>query len=171
MSIYSTKDRVWHDSEKVRAIIRAGRPMIFFHNHSAEGGRAAMFPSYKDFGAAGLFSFMVYAENPDVPVEFRVVQPGKESTSVSYGFRGSAVEDIKKIALEYRKAVSLKTDVAQIGLRQNLLGYHLAKDSFIDYLQYACPVDLGRRGAEVCRTHPQYFIWPSERFFMHYRPQ
>ena len=139
MSIYSTKDRVWHDSEKVRAIIRAGRPMIFFHNHSAEGGRAAMLPSYEDFGAAGLLAFMVYAENPDVPVEFRVVQPGKESTSVSYGFRGSAVEDIKKIALEYRRAIALEADVAQIEVRQDILDYHLAKESLINYLQYACP--------------------------------
>jgi hypothetical protein len=130
-----------------------------------------MFPSYEDFGAAGLISFMVYGKNRELPVEFRVVQPGKESTIVSYGFRGSAVEDIKRIALEYRKAATLKTDVAQIGLRQNLLGYHLAKDSFIDYLQYACAGDLGRKRAKVCKRHPQYFIWPSERFFMHYRPQ
>ena len=171
MTLYSTRDRVRHDPEKLKAVIKAGKPMIFFHNHPAEDGRAAMFPSYDDFGVAGLFSFMVYRENPSLAVEFRVMQLGEESTIVSYGFKGTAVEDIKKIALEYRNAVALKADVAQIEMRQNLLDYHLAQDSFNDYLQYACPVDLARKDAEVCRTHPQYFIWPSDRFFIHYRPQ
>jgi hypothetical protein len=170
-TLYSTRDRVRHDPEKLKTVIKAAKPMIFFHNHPAEDGRAAMFPSYSDFGVAGLFSFMVYRENPSLPVEFRVMQLGRESTSVSYGFKGTAVEDIKKIALEYRNAVALKTDVAQIEMKQNLLDYHLAQDSFNDYLQYACPVDLSRKDAEVCRTHPQYFIWPSDRFFIHYRPQ
>jgi hypothetical protein len=170
-TLYSTRDRVWHDPEKLKAVIKAGKPMIFFHNHPAEDGRAAMFPSYNDFGVAGLFSFMVYSEDPNLPVEFRVMQFGKESTTVSYGFKGTAVEDIKKVALEYRNAVALKADVGQIEMRQDLLDYHLAQDSFNDYLQYACPVDLLRKDAEVCRTHPQYFIWPSDRFFIHYRPQ
>jgi hypothetical protein len=170
-TLYSTRDRVRHDPEKLKTVIKAAKPMIFFHNHPAEDGRAAMFPSYSDFGVAGLFSFMVYRENPSLPVEFRVMQLGTESTSVSYGFKGTAVEDIKKIALEYRNAVALKADVAQIEMKQNLLDYHLAQDSFNDYLQYACPVDLSRKDAEVCRTHPQYFIWPSDRFFIHYRPQ
>jgi hypothetical protein len=171
-TLHSTRDRVWHDPEKLKAVIKAGKPMIFFHNHSAEDGRAAMFPSYNDFGVAGLFSFMVYSKDPNLPVEFRVMQLGKEGTTVSYGFTGTAVEDIKKLALEYRNAVALKTDVAQIEMRQHLLDYYLAQDSFNDYLQYACPEDLARKDAEeVCRTHPQYFIWPSDRFFIHYRPQ
>ena len=170
-TLYSTRDRVRHDPEKLETVIKAGKPMIFFHNHPAEDGRAAMFPSYSDFGVAGLFSFMVYRENPSLPVEFRVMQLGRESTSVSYGFKGTAVGDIKKIALEYRNAVALSADVAQLEMNQNLLDYHLAQDSFNDYLQYACPVDLSRKDAEVCRTHPQYFIWPSDRFFIHYRPQ
>jgi len=145
--------------------------MIFFHNHPAEGGGAAMFPSYDDFGVAGFLSFMVYRENPSLTVEFRVVQLGKERTIVSYGFKGTALKDIKKVALEYRNATARKADVAEIEKRQSLLDYHLAQDSFNDYLQYACPVDLARNDAEVCRTHPQYFIWPSDRFFIHYRPQ
>jgi len=145
--------------------------MIFFHNHPAEGGRAAMFPSYDDFGVAGFLSFMVYRENPSLAVEFRAVQLGKERTIVSYGFKGTALKDIKKVALEYRNATARKADVAVIEKRQSLLDYHLAQDSFNDYLQYACPVDLARNDAEVCRTHPQYFIWPSDRFFIHYRPQ
>ena len=170
-TLYSTRDRVRHDPEKLKTVIKAGKPMIFFHNHPAEDGRAAMFPSYSDFGVAGLFSFMVYRENPSLPVEFRVMQLGREITSVSYGFKGTAVEDIKKIALEYRNAVALKANIAQIEMKQDLLDYHLAQDSFNNYLQYACPVDLSRKDAEVCRTHPQYFIWPSDRFFIHYRPQ
>jgi hypothetical protein len=170
-TLYSTRNTVRHDPEKLKAVIKARKPMIFFHNHPAEGGRAAMFPSYDDFGVAGLFSSMVYRENPNLAVEFRVMQPGKETSVVSYGFKGTAVEGIKKIALEYRNAVALKADMTQIELRQNLLDYRLAQDSFNDYLQYACPVDLDRKDAEVCRTHPQYFTWPSDRFFIHYRPQ
>ena len=130
-----------------------------------------MFPSYSDFGVAGLFSFMVYREDPSLAVAFRVMQLGRENTTVSYGFKGTAVEDIKKVAREYRNAVALKADVAQIEIRQNLLDYRLAQESFNDYLEYACPVDLARKDAEVCRTHPQYFIWPSDRVFIHYRPQ
>jgi hypothetical protein len=107
------------------------------------------------------------------------MQLGKESTTVSYGFKGTAVDEIKKIALEYqnayrnayRDAASLQADVAQIEMRQNILDYHLAQESFSDYLQYACPVDLARKDAEVCQTHPEYFLWPSDRFFVHYRPQ
>lgn len=170
-TLYSTRDRVRHDPEKLKAVIKAGKPMIFFHNHPEEEGRAAMFPSYEDFGAAGLFSFLVYRENPSLPVEFRVMQLGDEITSVSYGFKGTATEDIKKVALEYREATASRADVAEIEMRQNVLDYHLAQDSFNDYLQYACPVDLSRKDAEVCGTHPQYFIWPSDRFFIHYRPE
>ena len=170
-TLYSTRDKVRHDPEKLKAVIKAGKPMTFFHNHPAEDGRAAMFPSYDDFGVAGLFSFIVYKENPGLAVEFRVMQLGTERTIVSYGFKGTAVDDIKKIALEYRQAVASKADVAQIEMRQGLLDYHLAQDSFNDYLQYACPVDLARKDAEVCTTHPQYFTWPSDRFFIHYRPQ
>jgi hypothetical protein len=167
----STRDRVRHDPEKLKAVIKAGRPMIFFHNHPAEDGRAAMFPSYDDFGVAGLFSFMVYREDLRLAVEFRVVQLGDKRTIVSYGFKGTAVEDIKKLAQEYRNAVALNADVAPIEMKQKILDYHLAQESFNDYLQYACPVDLARQDAEVCRTHPQYFIWPSDRFFLHHRPQ
>jgi hypothetical protein len=170
-SFYSTKDRVWHDTEKLNAVIKAGKPMIFFHNHAPEDGRAAMFPSYNDFGVAGLLLFMAYREDPSLAVEFRVMQLGNERTTVSYGFKGTAVADIKKLAQEYRNAVALKADVAQIEMRQNLLDYHLAQDSFNEYLRYACPMDLARTDAEVCRTHPQYFLWPSDKFFIHDRPQ
>jgi hypothetical protein len=90
---------------------------------------------------------------------------------VAYGFKAAALEDIKKLALEYRDALAHKADVAQIEMKQSLLDYHLARDSFNDYLQYACPVDLARKDAEVCKTHPEYFIWPSDRFYLHFRPQ
>jgi len=178
VTLNSTRDRVRHDPEKLKAVIQAGKPMVFFHNHPADDGRAAMFPSYDDFGVAGLFSFMVYRQDPALAVEFRVIQPGQENTIVAYGFKGTALEQIRKFALEYRNAAGVQAqvaqdvaqDVAQIELRQNILNYHLSQDSFNDYLQHACPVDLGRNDAEVCRTHPQYFLWPSDRFFVHYRP-
>jgi hypothetical protein len=171
VTLYSTRDRVAHDPEKLKAVIKAGKPMIFLHNHPAEDGTAAMFPSYNDFGVAGLFSFVVYAENPNLTVGFRVIQPAGEITIVSYGLKGAAIEDVKKLAQEYRNTLARQTDVAQVEMKQNLLNYRLAQDSFNEYLQYACPVDLARRDAEVCRTHPQNFIWPSDRFFIHYRPQ
>jgi len=171
VTLASTRDQVRHDPDKLKAVIKAGKPMIFLHNHPPEDGRAAMFPSYEDFGVAGLFSFMAYAENPNAAVEFRVVQLSRETTIVAYGFKGTALEEIKKSAEEYRKAAALHEDVAPIEMRQGLLDYHLAQDSFNEYLQHACPADLTRKDAEVCRTHPEYFLWPSEKFFLHYRPQ
>jgi hypothetical protein len=170
VSLSSTRDRVRHDPEKLKTIIEAGRPMVFIHNHP-DDGHAAMFPSYDDFGVAGLFSFLVYRENPKLPVEFRVMQPGADKGIVSYGFKGSAAEEIRELAKEYRVAAARNADLAQIEVKQGVLDYHLAQDSFHEYLQYACPVDLSRPDAEVCRTHPQFFIWPSDRFFLHYRPQ
>ena len=150
VTLGSTKNRVLHDPEKLRAVIQAGRPMIFFHNHPADAGRAAMFPSYDDFAVAARFSSMVYAENPQLSVEFRMMQMSDENTIVSYGFKGTALREIRNAAEEYRSH---------------------ALESLNEYLQYACPVDLSRPDVEVCRTHPQYFIWPSDRFFIHYRPQ
>jgi hypothetical protein len=171
VTLSSTRDRVRHDPDKLKAVIEAGKPMIFFHNHPPEDGRAAMFPSHDDFGVAALFSSLAYRENPQLAVEFRVMQLSGESAVVGYGFKGSALAEIRNLAEEYRNAVARKADLAQIEVKQGILDYHLAQESFNDYLQYACPVDLGRRDAEVCRTHPQYFIWPSDRFFVHYRPQ
>jgi hypothetical protein len=171
ISLYSTKRRVWHDPEKLKPVIQAGRPVIFFHNHPGEAGKGGMFPGYDDFGAAGLLSFMVYAENPKLPVEFRVIQAGKEPTIVSYGFKRAAVEDIQSIARQYRRAVELGADVRQIEIQRDLLDNHLARDSFSEYLQYASPAWVDAEGAGAFTTHPQYFIWPSERFFLHYRPQ
>lgn len=55
VTLFSTRDKVWHDSDRVKAVVKDGKPLIFFHNHPAEDGRAAMFPSYDDFGAAALF--------------------------------------------------------------------------------------------------------------------
>lgn len=170
VTLYSTGNRAWHDSGKVEAAIKAGKPMIFFHNHPTDVGKAAMFPSYEDFDVAGFFSFMVYRENPSQIVEFRVMQLGKDVTSVAYGFKGTAIEEIKNVALQYRSLVD-QSDLAAIEQERDRLDIQLARDCFNDYLQYACPVDLNRKDAEVCRTHPQYFLWPSERFFVHYRPR
>ena len=114
---------------------------------------------------------MVYGENTDLAVEFRVIQLGKENSVVSYGFKGTAVQDIKNLAMEYRNALARQADIAPIERRRDLLDYQLAEDAFNGYLRYACPPDIARKDAEVCRTHPQYFLWPSDRFFVHYRPQ
>ena len=171
VTLYSTRDSVRHDPEKLEAVIKAGKPMIFFHNHPAEDGRAAMFPSHDDFGAAGLLSSTVYREDPRLTFEFRILQSGEEDTIVSYGFKRSALAEIRNLAMEYRSAVALKADVAPIELKQNLLDYHLAQDSFNDYLRHVCPGDPSGDDTGVCRTHPQYFTWPSDRFFIHYRPQ
>jgi hypothetical protein len=169
ITLYSTRDWAWLDAAILKAVISAGRPMIFFHNHPAPG-RAAMFPSYDDFAVAGLFSFMVYRDNPGVALEFRVVQLGEENASVSYGLKGTALEDIRALAMEHRNAIDGEADVTPIELRLSRLYDGLAQDSFSEYLQYVCPVDP-RTYAEVCLTHPQYFIWPSDRFFIRYRPR
>jgi len=171
VTLDSTRNSARHDPAKVAAVIAARKPMIFFHNHPAEEGRAAMFPSYEDFGVAALFSFLVYAENPSLSVEFRVMQLGDESTSVSYGFKGTALEELRRLAREYRRAVDRRADVEQIEMRRDRLDRKLIRDCLAEYLQHACPVDLDRDDPEVCRTHPQYFLWPSDRFFVHYRPQ
>ena len=171
VTLYSTRDNVRHDPAKLRAVIKAGKPMIFFHNHPADDGRAAMFPSHNDFGVAGLFSFMVYREDPRLTVDFRVLQPGEQGAIVSYGLKGSALDEIRNVALEYRNAVARKADVAPIEVKQNLIDYHLAQDSFNDYLRHVCPADPAREETDGCQTHPQYFTWPSDRFFVHYRPR
>jgi hypothetical protein len=160
---YSTSDRVGRDPEKLRSIVKAGKPMVFFRNRAAEVGNAAMFPSQADFGTAALFSFLVYQLDPCLPVEFRILQPGEKSTIVSYGFKGTALDDIKKLARNQ--------DVAQLEARQKLLADRLAEDSFSEYLRHICPADMGGKNAGGCTTLPQYFIWPSDRFFVHDRPQ
>jgi hypothetical protein len=169
-TLYSTRDRVWHDPDRLREVVRAGKPMIFFHNHPAEDGNAALFPSSDDFGSAGLFSFLAYRENPDLAVEFRIVQQGRETAIVSYGFKQPVMEEIRKAAREYRDAAARNADAAPMEVRQGIFDYHLAQDSFHDYLSHACPPDPARPEGEACRTHPQYFLWPSDRFFVHYRP-
>ncbi len=168
ISLSSTRPTVRYDPDKLNAVIAAAKPLIFFHNHPADQGRAAMFPSQNDFEVAALFLSTVYRENPHLPVEFRVVQPGDENMVVSYGFKGSALEEIKNLALEYRSA---EVNAASFDTKRDVLDERLAEESFNDYLQHACPVDITRKDAEVCRTHPQNFLWPSDRFFVHDRPQ
>ena len=127
---------------KLKAIIRAGQPVIVFHNHLEEDSRAAMFPSDEDFGVAGLVSFMTYAEDPGLAVEFRVVQlDGELETVVSYGFKGTALADIRRMALEHRSVAARHWDVSRIEAEQDLLDAHLAEEASIDYLRHVCPMD------------------------------
>ena len=100
-----------------------------------------MFPSFNDFGVASILESLVLRENPALLVEFRVMVVDKQTTSVSYGFKKRIIADPKTIAGE----------------------------SFQDYLQYACPVDLTRKDPEVCNTHPEFFLWPSDKYFLRYR--
>jgi len=154
---------VGHDLERVKAIVKARKPMIVFHNHPAEDRRAAMFPSSDDFGVAALMSFMAYAEDPSLHVDFRIVKLGEEEdTIVSYGFNGTALKDIREIAREYSNAAARQVQI---------LSSRLAREAFSDYLQYVCPVDQAGTDGDACRTHPEYFLWPSDRFFVHHRPQ
>ena len=178
---YSTRDRSFFDPTKLSLVIKAGKPLIFFHNHPPDG-IPAMFPSYSDFGAVGRETFLVYVENPNLTIEFRVMELTDEITSMSYGLKAVVIDEIKKNALAYHETQSRlaslvdwhgttapREKIAEIDLRQNLLDYHIAQDSFGEYLQHACPVDLNRKDADVCKTHPQYFLWPSDKFFLHYR--
>jgi hypothetical protein len=159
-TLRSTRNEVRPDPEKLKAIVRAGQPVIFFHNHPDEDSRAAMFPSDEDFEVAGLVSFMTYAEDPGLAVEFRVVQlDGEQETVVSYGFKGTALADIKEMA----------RDVSLIEAEQSLFDAHLAQEAFVDYLQHVCPMAPADTEVKACRTHPEYFLWPSDRFFIHHR--
>jgi hypothetical protein len=149
-------DEIRYDREALEAVVEAGKPLIFFINHAAAGGRAAMFPVGDDFGVAGLLSIATYAHDAALAVDFRIVHLGQAGdTVVSYGFKGAALEDLRALALEYRAAAGRQGDVARLEEEQKLL----------------CPVDRSRTGAVACRTHPAYFLWPSDRFFIHYRPQ
>jgi len=140
ISTDSAMNSVRHDPEKLSKIIKTGKPIIFFHNHPSDGTRS-MFPSFNDFGAASILESLVLSENPDLSVEFRVMVVDKQTTSVSYGFKKRIIEDPTKIA----------------------------EGSFRDYLQYACAVDLTRKDPEVCNTHPEFFLWPSDKYFLRYR--
>jgi hypothetical protein len=158
VTLGAANSEVTHDSERVKAIVKARKPMVVFHGHAAEGERATMFPSRDDFGVAALMSFMAYAEDSTLPIDFRIVQLGEgEDTVVSYGFKGTALEDIKEVARRQTKP--------------EILSSRLADEAFRDYLQYVCPVDRAGTNGDVCRTHPEYFLWPSDRFFVHHRPQ
>lgn len=172
ITLSSTRGSVSHDPEKLAKIIKEGKPMVFFHNHPAEDGTAAMYPSPDDYGVAGLYAFQIYRENPKIDVEFRVMQVGKDSTSnVAYGFRPEVIAEIKKNAKAYGEALARKDDVGPVELKQNLMNYHFTKDSYHNYLKYAYDLDMVRKDKNACKTHPQYFLWPSEKFFVHDRPQ
>jgi hypothetical protein len=150
-TLWSTRNDVRPDPDTLKAIIGTGQPLIFVHNHPEDDGRAAMFPSEEDFEVAALVSSMTYTQDPSRAVEFRIVQLGDEQdTVVSYGFKGSALADIKEGA-------------------QNHFDVHLAEEAFIDYLQHVCPAMPRTTESEACRTHPEYFLWPSDRFFIHHR--
>ena len=168
ISIHSAVSTVGHDLEKLIEVIKAGKPMIFFHNHPATDSRA-MFPSSKDFGVAALFEYLVRRENPDLNLEYRLmVAGGKESTFISYGFQKPFIEELKKFAASYRGART-RDERERIDLQIKILTHEVAQESFDTYLQHAWPVDLTRKDAEVCNTNPRFFIWPSEKYFLTYR--
>jgi hypothetical protein len=151
-TLWSTRNDVRPDPETLKAIIGTGQPLIFVHNHPEDDGRAAMFPSEEDFAVAALVSSMTYTQDPSRAVEFRIVQLGHEQdTVVSYGFKGSALADIKEAA------------------QKHLDVHFLAEEAFIEYLRHACPAVPVTTESEACRTHPEYFLWPSDRFFIHHR--
>ena len=148
VTLRAARDDVRHDSKELRTIIKAGKPMIVFHNHPADGGRAAMFPSHDDFGVAALVSFMAYAEDPTLPVDFRIVQLGEEEdTVISYGFKGTALEDIKEAAREYRSAAA----------RQILSSITTPPRRRYRSTSAVCVSgESGRHPlTDVCRTHPE----------------
>jgi hypothetical protein len=168
ISIHSALSTVGHDLEKLAQVIKAGKPMIFFHNHPFTDTRA-MFPSFNDYGVAALFEYLVRRENPDLNLEFRLmVANDKESTSISYGFRKPLIEEVKKVAASWR-AARTPEERDRIDLQTKILTHQVAQESFDTYLQHACPVDLTRKDAEVCTTNPRFFIWPGGKYFLTYR--
>jgi hypothetical protein len=168
ISIDSTVNTVGHDLEKLAEVVKAGKPMIFFHNHPFTDSRA-MFPSFNDFGVAALFEYLVRRENPDLNLEYRlIVADGKEATFISYGFQKPLIEELKKFAASYREART-RDERDRIDLQTKILTHQVAQESFDTYLQHACPVYLSRKDAEVCNTNPRFFIWPNEKYFLTYR--
>ena len=168
ISTGAAMNSVKHDPEKLSRIIKAGKPIIFFHNHPPDGTRA-MFPSFNDFGVAALFEYLVRRENPELNLEYRLmVADDKEATFISYGFQKPLVEEMKKFAASYR-AAGTREERERIDLQTKILTQQVAEESFNTYLQHACPVDLTRKDAEVCNTNPRFFIWPSEKYFLSYR--
>jgi hypothetical protein len=168
ISIHSAVNTVGHDLEKLAQLIKAGKPMVFFHNHPFTDSRA-MFPSFNDFGVAALFEYLVRRENRDLNLEYRLMLASdNESTSIAYGFKKPLIEEVKKFASSWREART-QNECDRIDLQMKLLTHHLAQESFDTYLQHACPVDLTRRDAEVCNTNPRFFIWPSKKYFLTYR--
>src|SRR5262249_38934762 len=104
ISIHPTVSTVGHDLEKLAEVIKAGKPIIFFHNHPPTD-RFAMFTSSDDFGVAALFEYLVRRENPDLNLEYRLMfAHDKESTFIAYGFQKPFVEEVKKLAASYRAA-------------------------------------------------------------------
>jgi hypothetical protein len=167
ISIDSAVSTVGHDLEKLGEVIKAGKPMIFFHNHPCTDSRA-MFPSSKDFGVAALFEYLARRENPDLKLEFRLmVADAKESTFISYGFQKPLIEEVKKFAVSYREART-RDERDRIDIQIKTLTHQVAQESFNTYLQHARPADLTRKDAEVCNTNPRFFIWPSEKYFLTY---
>jgi len=157
----SAINKVGHDSEKLAAVIRVGKPMIFIHNHPPDG-TVGMFPSANDFEVAGHFQFILMKENPALKCEFRVMALGDEIASVSYGFKKSIVNHIKENAQVWSR------DATHAESCQGLLERSIYDESF-EYLIHACPVDLNRPNPEICTTHPKYFLWPSDKYFLKYR--
>jgi hypothetical protein len=171
VTLSSTAGSVTPDLSKLQDVIKQGKPMVIIHNHPSDGA-ASLFPSHDDFGVAGNFLSLALRENPSLPVEFRVLQMGQnEVSSVAYGFKGAALADLKANADAYRNARSQNQDLAPIEMKQKLLSYHLAQDSYNEYLKHAYLLEVARTNSAACRVRPQYFLWPSDRFFVKDRPQ
>lgn len=104
VTLFSTRGKVWHDSDRVKAVVKDGKPLIFFHKSSG-GGRPGRYVSQlRRFWSCRPFSFMAYTENPGLTVEFRLVELSEESTVVSYRFKQRADDEIRNLALAYRDA-------------------------------------------------------------------
>src|SRR4029077_21200926 len=82
--------------------------------------------------------------------------------SLSYGFKKSFINKLKQNAIfSIRDATH-----AESGLK--VLERAIYDESFA-YLIHACPVDLNCPNPEICTTHPKYFLWPSDKYFLKYR--
>ena len=178
----STDRSVVHDPQKLAAVVKEGKPMVFFHNHPARGV-PAMYPSANDYGSAALYKFIVLREQPTAKVEFRVMMMGDETTSVSYGFKKPVEQEITKNALAYRETKAAFAGgpdsperTAQMTARldgierdQTRLNFRLAGDSFGAYLKNAVHVDISGKSPEATTSHPGLFLWPSKEFTLTYR--
>ncbi len=144
--------------------------IVIFHNHPLSDV-AKMYPSPIDFGGVPAFLFDAFTVNPNIRVEFRLIQIGS-GASIEYGLRSQQVQKFKEMALAMKADPSKEEKILdELGLRR----FGVRMDSLYSYIAYAAVPerDVGRvhetQIYEGLTVHPKYFIRSNENYFLRYR--